>query len=563
MKFNAFLSGSCGLWLSLCVALFMRLPGLTNPLLDFASFRQTYTAMIARNFYRHGMQILSPRLDIIGIQNISEFPIYPACIAVLYHIFGEYEFLGRLFSIACGLGCIVYLYKLGVLFWSRLAGTLAGLSFAILPMAVYYTRTYQMDALMLVCSIASIYYLYRWYEIQRIYLFILAVFFFGLALLIKIPTLYLFLPMAYIFYLRFKHLQRTSLHSFWKDASVLRLFSSGVVFVVLAILPAFFWYFILPEIQPDPDSFVGPENSILGRLLKPEALLLRVFILLKWKTIRTLFLTRLLEYHLTFGGTLILLCWAIYAIRRRLQKHGLRRQYNVEPSDLRGHNSMLWLCAWWCVGIVGFMLAFPVFNSLHEYYQLPMLAPATLLIGFAIQELWIHRQQDKFVKTLNYIAMLAGILILPYSIFRLHSRLKVNHEFLEITRQVRNLNPEGRFIVVMDDLPRPEIFYYAGVRGYILPVFAHAGEFPSISAETFQLMARESIIGYQKLNIALLVVMPEKLHSLALPFHKEFIANCPLLWRPDLPGAHTVTARAIYGLNCNGWPEVGSISPQP
>lgn len=54
-----------------------RMWGLLNSLLDFHAWRQTLTAMVARNFLRDGMSIIAPRLDDLQPHFEFEFQVFP------------------------------------------------------------------------------------------------------------------------------------------------------------------------------------------------------------------------------------------------------------------------------------------------------------------------------------------------------------------------------------------------------------------------------------------------------------------------------------------------------
>ena len=70
--------------LILAVGFAFRMWGLFNPLLDFHAWRQTLTAMVARNFFRDGMNIFAPRLDDLHPYFEFEFQVFPYLVAIKY-----------------------------------------------------------------------------------------------------------------------------------------------------------------------------------------------------------------------------------------------------------------------------------------------------------------------------------------------------------------------------------------------------------------------------------------------------------------------------------------------
>src|SRR3989344_5337350 len=81
------------------LAVNVRLKNINQPLVDSHYFRQTQTATVVRNYNRHGIKIISPELDILGIGKekvlILEFPFYQVIVASLSKIFGFSDSLGR------------------------------------------------------------------------------------------------------------------------------------------------------------------------------------------------------------------------------------------------------------------------------------------------------------------------------------------------------------------------------------------------------------------------------------------------------------------------------------
>ena len=75
--------------------LVFRLWGITNPLLDFHSWRQTLTATVAQNFFTDGMNLFSPSTNFISENFEFEFHLYTFIVALLYKVFGFHDWLGR------------------------------------------------------------------------------------------------------------------------------------------------------------------------------------------------------------------------------------------------------------------------------------------------------------------------------------------------------------------------------------------------------------------------------------------------------------------------------------
>jgi hypothetical protein len=143
------------------LALFLRLHGIHDPLLDHPGWRQGDTAAIARNFARLRFDIMYPQTLYNGPPPNYvelELQIVPFLAAGLYRIFGIHEVFGRLVALGFSLGTVVMLACFGRwLFRSTVAGWLGAFFFAVFPGSVYYGRTFMPDGVMLFFLTAALY----------------------------------------------------------------------------------------------------------------------------------------------------------------------------------------------------------------------------------------------------------------------------------------------------------------------------------------------------------------------------------------------------------------------
>jgi len=94
----------------LIIAFILRMYNVGTPLADLHSWRQADTAAVARNFSRHGINLLKPQYDDVssiqsGLENpeglrMVEFPIYNAIIAV-FHRFDFFTFYNLCNLLSC------------------------------------------------------------------------------------------------------------------------------------------------------------------------------------------------------------------------------------------------------------------------------------------------------------------------------------------------------------------------------------------------------------------------------------------------------------------------------
>ena len=198
-----------GLFLAflLATALF-RLPDVWRPVdgSTWNSWREVDVAAIARNFYREGMNILYPRIDWRGdgpgfVE--SELPLYPWTVAQAYRWFGYREELARVLAFGLALAASAFFFLLAreVL---RPAGLALALAFWVVnPLGVRMATSVQPEPLMALALLAAIYFFRRWLAAGTARSYGLALAFTILAVLAKLPALYVGLLLAALFLDRF------------------------------------------------------------------------------------------------------------------------------------------------------------------------------------------------------------------------------------------------------------------------------------------------------------------------------------------------------------------------
>ncbi len=192
-------------WVLVAACILPRLPGLGLPLLEEGhAWRQASTAMIARNFHRHGYRLPWPEIDVTPEHRPdqrrrftnSEFPLYQWLVALGYGLVGVREWVGRVLSIGCTAAAVWVLFA----FVSRLAGgwaaTVAAAFVALNPMAVFYTRAFLPEPLMLLLAVVAMDRAARWSETGSRREAWLAAAAATLAAMVKQPALHLIGPPA-------------------------------------------------------------------------------------------------------------------------------------------------------------------------------------------------------------------------------------------------------------------------------------------------------------------------------------------------------------------------------
>ncbi len=327
----------------LIVGVALRLQHLTAPLADAHSWRQTQTAMIARNLYRDGFNLWSPRVDFYCTEFCSEsgllvleFPIYNAIVAVLYKIFGIHDYLGRLVSITFSVSTAYLLYRFARRFYGEAVSLNAALFFTLSPINIFYGRTFMPEPLMLLAGTGALLYFHIWLEDERWSSFTLALSFAITAFLVKFSMLHLAFPMGYMAWDRYGRalLRQWRLYLFVAAFSV----PSLVWFLHAANSPNLnmYWLVLRPELFRD------------GKLSMSQFL--------------SVMLERLRTDVLTPVGLVLFLLGVLLCIRTKTD----RVMYA------------------WLFGVLVFVFVMGAGNYVHHYYQLPIVPVASIFVGNAL-----------------------------------------------------------------------------------------------------------------------------------------------------------------------------------
>ncbi len=401
-----------------------RLWGLFNPLLDFHSWRQTLTAMVARNFYRDGMNLLAPRLDDLQPHFEFEFQIFPFLVALLYQLFGVKEWLGRLAAVLFGMGTLAYLYALGKRYLDRTAALAAVSLFAVLPMAVYYTRTFMPEATMLFFSVAGLYHFGVWLDQRRGRDYWLAALWVCGAVLVKLPALYLFLPLAFLAWEKFG----------WKALARWRLW----LFLLLVLVPSVLWYGYTNALA---QAELGGRNLWLQ-----NDKLFGIEYLRSARFYRLIFLTRLGEKMFAFSAFPLVIIGLLLPARERRE-----RVLHV-----------------WLGAVVLYFFVVAKGNAIHEYYQLPVIPVGCLFAGKAVSAA-VGRARRRGVplardRLLWVVAVL--LLFIPFhAVYKVGDRLGTKLSTLRFARRVAAATSEADRLLVQDN-HQTDLLYYADRRGW-------------------------------------------------------------------------------------------------
>jgi len=124
----------------------LRLYHVNAPIIGIHAWRQSDTAAMARNYYENGFRFLYPQIDWGGSTPgyaETEFPMYPYMVSLVYKLFGFSDSYGRLLSAIFGVMAIYFMYRLVRLVATNKVALWSAFFFAVLPLNVFYSRTFQ------------------------------------------------------------------------------------------------------------------------------------------------------------------------------------------------------------------------------------------------------------------------------------------------------------------------------------------------------------------------------------------------------------------------------------
>ncbi len=115
--------------------------------------------------------------------------------------------------------------------------------------------------------------------------------------------------------------------------------------------------------------------------------------------------------------------------------------------------------------VLGFAIAFITPNLVHEYYQLPFLVPACVVMGA-----YLDRVPHLFSKRRRLIFAAHAVLLVfmtGYSLIKVSEKLTVDPFYANFAERLRNVTDGEADIVYVDRMPRTEVFYFAERGGYL------------------------------------------------------------------------------------------------
>jgi 4-amino-4-deoxy-L-arabinose transferase-like glycosyltransferase len=401
----------------------VRLYRITETMLGPYDWRYYDTAAIARNFYEGGMHFLYPQVDWRGSSPgyaDSEFPVYTYSVAILYHLSGVHEWIGRALNavLVYSLSALVLFRLVRRLLDSRTA-LLAAFLYSFTSTSLYFTRTFQPDPLMALCQLASLYSFLVWTEEGRARSLVLSAAALALAVAIKPVSLCLGAPLLYLAWWRFG----------WRlvEKPSLWLFAAGVF-----TLPGL-WYWHSYNLW----KLYGNSLGMFGGWIQTEFFPPTDWI---WRSLSKMLAERIVAKMAAVIGFPFLV---IGIFRKPL-----------------GGNYVL---HWWAGGFFVLVLTSPVLYRAHEYYELPLVFLTSAWMAYGASWLWETPRLAPSARAALLCALCVGVLALSaVFIRRLMLPMDDAREHMEFGRRVEQLTGADQLVVfVKPRLPfiKPQLHY--------------------------------------------------------------------------------------------------------
>lgn len=387
-------------------------------------WRQCDTANYIRDFYQNGIDLLHPAVCWMGGSDTLalEFPLPEAAVAFVYRVAGESLPVARLVFLCFFAGALYYFYKIADLLFGRETARWATLVYLALPLSIFYSRAIHVDFAAVLAAHAMLYYYLVGVEKRRWEYLLLS----GLAavpaFVIKAPyAFYFFLPMAF-FAIRQKEIG-------WA------IRAAG--FYVPAIAAFLLWQYHVNRINgaaPDLNYILHYHKMTQSASWYFGTLQQRLSLYPWW----ILFQRGILEVAGPGGIVFFLLGW---------------RNLHRLP-----HAALLLL---WMLGLAAYVLIFFNLNFVHNYYQIPLLAPLAILCARGLQTAAARKP--------GMVYLFFVLLVAANVAYTERYYFKVSADHVEIGRLIRENTPDSALVIVTYqnlDCRNPKILYRARRRGW-------------------------------------------------------------------------------------------------
>jgi hypothetical protein len=420
------------LLLILLAAACLRLVSIDTALVGEHAQRQADTAAIARSFHVESHGLFRPQVDWRGdgpgwIE--SEFPLMPWLVSLAYGLFGVHEWFGRLFSLLCSVAMIFFAHNLIRRTIDERMALFSAFFLAILPSSVFFGRVFMPEPLMLLSAVIGIDSFARFSDGGKRRDLIISALFMSLACSVKLPALHLGAPILYL--------------AWSKEGGALFRRPWFYLYGAAVLIPVTAWYAHAAQLHTESGLTFGIWLPGEDKWANWELVSSAAF----WKRILLYYLAK---FHLTFAGMSLFLVGL-----------GLRRQ---QPRER--------LFDVWLVGSFVYLLIVGRGNYDHNYYQLPLVVPAVVMMARPCVRFgawpWRFRESRRPLAAACVALAILGVVVMSVdrSAKLFEREWKEEPLTLATAARVRSLTSPDDLVIVAE-MGNTELLYYADRKGWV------------------------------------------------------------------------------------------------
>jgi hypothetical protein len=405
---------------------------------------------MARNFYEGSFIPFDPRVDWGGQAGYleAEFPLVPAMIALLYHLFGLHELLGRLLVIAFSIGLIWAVHRLAIALDGRPAMARgAAFLMAISPAAVFFGRIVIPDTPMVFFTVVALIGFAEFARRDSTRWLAIGVVSLTLACLLKLPAVFVGPAIAVL-------LVSARGWGVFRDP---RVWVAGIL--PLALTAAWYWRaHIVYERTGLTMGILGAPTKMYPASISPGP----------WPSIYSKWSTAALLTDVSFYERMFMRFYHILLL----------------PIGFAGAvvGGLIWrgygraaMAAWLGSLVVFFFIAGEV-HRVHEYYQLPFVVIGALYFGAAVRpffdgatvQSWVGRRGGliTYGAALTFVGLAS---LYASSVTQLYFAPRGDAEkMLQAGRSIDVATEDNDLAIVVDDygIMSPILLYFAHLKGW-------------------------------------------------------------------------------------------------
>ena len=442
----------------LIVAAILRLDQIKQPLIDYFSWREASTAMMADNFYRRNWNIFYPEISWNGpgpSYNGREFQTVSYLAALLYVLVGQHDWVGRSVAVMFGLWGIFALYKLISSVWDRERALMGAAVMALLPGSIYIERQFLPDPAMVALVTTSCWLLVAYCKTERLQYLLLATGIATWGILTKLTGLIVGFPMIYAMF---------AIQGYKRILQPKKLITIAMATVCsLALIIAYYLWARYLYLTYPPHHFAGAGSWLWDQGLA------------KWLS-EQYYLPKVYESFKSWLWTKPVIVLVFVGILLRPPQWNGNSESEQPLKDTYGKAP--WLFHWWVLGVAMYYFI-GAKHLVDQPYNFHLINPAAAaLAGHAILALAklsakIASFAHQSARSPAALAAIAAILLMIGGVghrnlwIMYHPYAEQSHKLGLALRQISQ--PGDLVATIPNEIGNPIAIYYSQRRGWVFP----------------------------------------------------------------------------------------------